>query len=219
MNRKPIFDTVRRLLGRGFTKREVRMLDEAIDRAMRETGEQLAVEAGTKDAFARALPILLEQEGGYVNHPQDPGGRTNLGVTQRVWEAWTGTKASESVMRGLTVDDVAPLYRKNYWDAVKGDELPAGVALSVFDFGVNAGPARAARYLQITVGAFPDGKIGPETLAKVKEYTERESQAALVREYAQHRRDYYRRLKTFPTFGRGWLRRVEHIEAESLKLT
>ena len=183
--------------------------------AMEQTGPILAKESGQKfDAFERALPILLEQEGGYVNHKLDPGGRTNLGVTQRVWEAWVKRPATEMEMRRLTVDDVAPLYRKNYWDAVRGDDLPPGVALSVFDFAVNAGPQRAIRYLQITVGALPDGVIGPKTLAKVAARPERQ----LISEYADARRSYYRQLKTFKTFGKGWLRRVAHIEAEALKL-
>lgn len=196
-------------------------VDLPVRKAVEEAGEQMAREAGVKpdltptpSAFERALPILLEQEGGYVNHPRDPGGRTNLGVTQRVWESWIGRPATEMEMRRLTIDDVAPLYRKRYWDAISGDALPAGVALMVFDFGVNAGPARAARYLQIAVGAVPDGKIGPKTLAKVAAVPERE----LIAEYADDRRKYYRQLPTFGTFGRGWMRRVAHIEAEALKL-
>lgn len=212
MNRRLVFDTVRAMLGRGFKRSEITKLDMALDAAIADP-----IDLGpskSPDAFERALPILLDQEGGYVNHPSDPGGRTNLGVTQAVWEEWTGRKATEAEMRGLTVADVAPLYRKRYWDAVKGDDLPPGTALTVFDFGVNAGPARAIRYLQITVDATPDGKIGPQTLAKVKERTDE----SIVREYAEHRRNYYRRLKTFPTFGKGWLRRVNHIEAEALKL-
>lgn len=190
-----------------------------IAKPMQEAVEQVAKESGAKpDAFTRALPVLLEMEGGYVNHPRDPGGRTNLGVTQRVWEDWIGRKATEAEMRALTVSDVAPLYRFRYWDAVRGDSLPAGVALSVFDFGVNAGPKRAIRYLQIAAGAFPDGKIGPQTLGKVAEFLAREGEAGLIRAYANQRRSYYRQLGTFGTFGRGWLNRVRHIEAEALKL-
>lgn len=195
-------------------------LAPTIAKAIDETGKQLAKESGAKpDPFDLALPVILEMEGGYVNHPKDPGGRTNLGVTQRTWEGWVKRPATEAEMRRLTVDDVAPLYRRNYWDAVRGDDLPAGVALSVFDFGVNAGPSRAVRYLQIAVGALPDGRIGPKTLARVQDYIGREGQAALVREYADQRRSYYRQLGTFPVFGKGWLRRVAHIEAEALKLT
>ena len=98
--------------------------------------------------FDHCLEIILHHEGGYVNHPKDPGGETNLGVTKRVYEEHGGTKD----MKDLTFEDVAPIYKKSYWDRVKGDELPAGLDLCVFDFGVNAGTGRAAKYLQNLVG-------------------------------------------------------------------
>lgn len=208
MNRKPIFDTVRDMLGRGFSDSEVRRLDRAIDEAS-------GCEA---DAFERALDILLRHEGGYVNHPRDPGGRTNLGVTQRVWEAWTGKPATEAEMRSLTREKVAPLYRKNYWDAVKADDLPPALALCVFDFAVNAGPGRAARMLQQMVGASQDGIIGPNTLARVEEAAAERGVTYLVRLYQEMRRAYYQSLSTFSTFGRGWLRRVDEVEAAALEL-
>lgn len=142
-----------------------------------------------------------------------------LGVTQRVWEDWTGKPANESEMRSLTREKVAPLYRKNYWDAVCGDELPGGLALCVFDMAVNAGPARAARYLQKTVGAQQDGQIGPNTIAAVNAYVANNGEAAAVRGYQQARRGYYRQLGTFATFGKGWLRRVDDVESAALRLT
>ena len=188
-----------------------------IAKPMQEAAEQVAKES-KRDAFGVALPILLEQEGGYVNHPDDPGGRTNLGVTQRVWEAWVGRNVTEKEMRRLTVHDVAPLYRQRYWEPVGADRLPAGIALSVFDFGVNAGPARAVRYLQLAVGSPVDGKFGPQTLQRTLDHIEREGEAALVKSYAMMRHGYYRQLSTFGTFGKGWKRRVDHIKAESLRL-
>ena len=94
--------------------------------------------------YNECLKIILMHEGGYVNHPKDPGGETNLGVTKRVYEEWGGTKE----MKDLTVEDVEPIYKKNYWDKIKGDDLPDGLDLCVFDFGVNAGPGRAAKFLQ-----------------------------------------------------------------------
>lgn len=169
-------------------------------------------------AFERALRVILRHEGGYVNHPRDPGGRTNLGVTQRTWESWTGKPSSEAEMRALTTEKVAPVYRKNYWDKLRCDDLPAGLALCVFDFGVNAGPARAARYLQKLVGAAQDGIVGPATLAVAKEWVERHGEAAAVRQYQESRRAYYRQLGTFATFGRGWLRRVDETETEALRM-
>lgn len=168
--------------------------------------------------FDKALAVILKHEGGYVNHPRDPGGITNLGVTKKTWEGWTGAPASPLQMRNLTPAQVAPLYRKNYWDRLRCDEMPAGVALTVFDFGVNAGPARAALLLQRIVGTAADGKIGPATLNAVRQYCRLKSPAELIRAYSESRRNYYRRLKTFATFGKGWLRRVDETEAEALKL-
>lgn len=210
MNRKPIFDTFRRILGRGFTEAEVAEIDEAINHAIGHSEPPA-------DAFASALAEILHHEGGFVNHPKDPGGMTNLGVTKRTWESWTGKPASEAEMRALTPLTVAPLYRKNYWDAVCGDKLPPGLALCVFDFAVNAGPGRAARYLQKVVGANQDGRIGPQTLAAVTGYVVKHGQAAAVKAYQDARRGYYRSLGTFKTFGRGWLRRVDEVERAALE--
>ena len=119
--------------------------------------------------YDKCLETILHHEGGYVNHPKDPGGETNLGVTKRVYEEWGGTKS----MRDLTVKDVAPIYRKNYWDRVKGDDLPNGLDLCVFDFGVNAGTGRTAKYLQKMVGTTVDGGIGPNTIRCVNEYVDK----------------------------------------------
>ena len=150
------------------------------------------------------IEMILHHEGGYVNHPSDPGGETNLGVTKRVYEEWGGTKD----MKDLTVDDVAPIYKKNYWDRVKGDELPSGLDLCVFDFGVNAGTGRAAKYLQSLVGASADGAIGPATLRSVQAYVEVEGLAYTIDKYQEERQKYYESLKHFATFGKGWTRRV-----------
>lgn len=170
------------------------------------------------DAFSACLAEILVHEGGYVNHPKDPGGRTNLGVTQRTWEGWTGKASSESEMRSLTREMVAPVYRKNYWDAIEGDKLPPGLALCVFDFAVNAGPGRAARYLQRMVGAPEDGQIGPQTLAAVTGYVYTHGQAGAIKTYQDMRRSYYRQLSTFSTFGKGWLRRVDEVQRRALEL-
>lgn len=168
------------------------------------------------DRFPACLAIVLKHEGGYVNHPRDPGGRTNLGVTQRVWEAWVGRKATEAEMRGLTRDMVAPLYRKNYWDKVKARDLPPGLDLHVFDFAVNAGPARAVRYLQMMVGTNPDGKIGPLTLKALSNYVDLYGTRKAILRYAELREEYYRQLGTFDTFGKGWLRRVREVSDAAL---
>ena len=119
--------------------------------------------------YDKCLETILHHEGGYVNHPKDPGGETNLGVTKRVYLEHGGTKD----MKDLLVEDVAPIYKKGYWDKMKGDELPNGLDLCVFDFGVNAGPGRSAKFLQTMIGTVADGGIGPNTLKKLGEYVEK----------------------------------------------
>ena len=164
--------------------------------------------------YDKCLETILHHEGGYVNHPKDPGGETNLGVTKRVYEEWGGTKD----MKDLLVEDVAPIYRKNYWDKLKGDDLPSGLDLCVFDFGVNAGPGRAAKYLQTMIGTVADGGIGPNTLKKVNEYVEKHGLEVTIRDYQNRRQGYYESLSTFETFGRGWTRRVDETTELALSM-
>jgi lysozyme family protein len=164
--------------------------------------------------YDKCLETILHHEGGYVNHPKDPGGETNLGVTKRVYEEWGGTKD----MKDLLVEDVAPIYKKNYWDKMKGDDLPGGLDLCVFDFGVNAGPGRAAKYLQTMIGTVADGGIGPNTLAKLKEYVDAKGLVESIEEYQNRRQEYYEKLSTFATFGRGWTRRVNETTELAKKL-
>ena len=164
--------------------------------------------------WEKCLKLILHHEGGYVNHPKDPGGETNLGVTKRVYEEWGGTKD----MKDLTVEDVSPIYKKNYWDRIKGDELPSGLDLCVFDFGVNAGTGRAAKYLQRLVDTTVDGGIGPNSLKAVNEHVSRWSIEQTIDNYQAERQKYYERLKTFETFGRGWTRRVQETTKEAMDM-
>ena len=164
--------------------------------------------------YDKCLELILHHEGGYVNHPKDPGGETNLGVTKRVYEEWGGTKE----MVDLTVEDVAPIYEKNYWRRTKCDDLPSGLDLCVFDFAVNAGPGRAAKYLQQIIGTTVDGGIGPNTLKAVYNYVEEVGVQGMIEEYQSGRQSYYEQLSTFETFGRGWTRRVDETTEEAIAL-
>ena len=172
-----------------------------------------------KENYDHCLGLILHHEGGYVNHPKDPGGETNKGVTKRVYEKWCIEQdLFQKEMKDLKISDVAPIYKNNYWDRIKADSLPHGVDLCVFDFSVNAGTGRGAKYLQTIVGAVSDGAIGPNTLRQVDEFVALRGEEDLVVAYSDARRRYYKKLKTFDTFGRGWLRRVDETEIEALKL-
>lgn len=162
-----------------------------------------------KENFRKALEYTLNEEGGYVNNPNDPGGVTNFGVTQRVWEEWVGHPVDEKTMVALTTTAVAPLYKKKYWDRVRGDDLPDGVDLIVFDTAVNSGPGRAIKFLQACVGVDVDGAFGPKTLAAVQ----RADDQKLIVDYAKRRLSFLTDLPTWDVFGKGWSGRVARVQS------
>ena len=137
------------------------------------------------------------------------------GVTQAVYEDWVDRPVTEDEMKSLTVDDVTPIYKQNYWDRVKADDLPSGVDFAVFDLAVNGGVGRGAKMLQAVVGVKQDGGIGPQTLAAVANM----DAVDIIYNYTARREDFYRSLSTFDTFGRGWLRRNEKTQIDALAMT
>jgi lysozyme family protein len=157
-----------------------------------------------KENFEKSLELVLAHEGGYVHHALDPGGRTNLGVTQRVWEDYVGHPVDEAEMRSLSREMVAPLYKKIYWDAVCGDVLPAGVDYLLFDFAINAGTSRAVKTAQKSLGVTPDGALGPLTTEAILTANAKD----FIHKFSMAKESFYRSLTTFPTFGKGWLNRV-----------
>jgi lysozyme family protein len=167
--------------------------------------------------FDVCLELMLAHEGGFVNHPQDPGGMTNLGVTARVWEEWLGRPTNEKEMRALTPLMVKPLYKRKYWDAIRADELVDGVDYCVFDVAVNSGVGRAIKFLQQSVGATPDGGFGSITMALVKQAES--DPVKLIEMYSARRLEFLQSLKTFETFGKGWSRRVAEVKETAISMT
>ena len=164
--------------------------------------------------FKNCLTLLLKSEGGYVNNPKDPGGRTNLGVTQKTWEAWVGRESSEKEIKALTKDQVAPLYKAKYWTACYGPQLPLGVDYAVFDAAVNMGVGRAVKLLQESLGCVPDGQIGPRTIQLIDQKKPQD----VIEGFSNRKTSFYESLSTFATFGKGWLRRVEDVKFAALKM-
>jgi lysozyme family protein len=167
--------------------------------------------------FNQSLLLLLKHEGGYSNHSQDPGGMTNLGVTAKVWESWVGHPVDEKQMKALTPDDVAPLYKRKYWDACRADELVSGLDYAVFDCAVNSGVGRSIKLLQGCVGVNPDGGFGSVTMAAVSQF-KGESAKTIIIEFCDDRLNFLKSLKTFPVFGKGWENRVNSVKAEALRM-
>ena len=164
--------------------------------------------------FEAALAYVLKSEGGYVNNPADPGGMTNLGCTKAVWEEFVGHPVSEADMRGLTPADVAPLYKRKYWDKVSGDLLPSGLDYAVFDAAINSGPGKAAKWLQEVAGVAADGAIGPATLTAVNAKPVQD----MIAQYNDKRLQFLESLPTWATFGKGWGARVASVQSSASQL-
>ena len=167
-----------------------------------------------KENFDKAFEVMLRKEGGYSNNPLDPGGRTNLGVTQRSWESFIGRSVTEAEMRALTPAVVKPFYKKMYWDKIWGDRLPSGVDLAAFDFAVNSGASRSVRTMQDIAGAVADGVMGPKTLAAINNVPPHE----MIEAISMDRLNFLKRLPTWPIFGRGWESRVATVDKTALSM-
>jgi lysozyme family protein len=159
------------------------------------------------ERFARCVAMVLGYEGGYVQNPADPGGATNLGVTLAALSEWRGKPCAASDVACLSLAEAKAIYRARYWNAVKGDELPAGPDLIGFDAAVNCGPHRAVIWMQAAAGVAPDGALGPVSLLAINAA----DPVKLIEAIRLKRDAYYRILPTFPTFGRGWLRRLTGV--------
>lgn len=164
--------------------------------------------------FARALKLVLVHEGGWADHPADPGGATMKGVTLETFRRYVNPNATKTELRNITDQQLADIYRRHYWNAVAGDSLPDGLDYAVFDFAVNSGPGRSAKYIQAIVGEAQDGKIGAKTISAI----EQRNAAKLIGLLCDSRLSFLQRLGTWPTFGKGWGRRVDGVRKEALAM-
>lgn len=165
-----------------------------------------------KENFNDSLSRVFHHEGGWADHPKDPGGATMKGVTLKVYREHFGDGKSKDELRNISTQELEQIYRSGYWNKCKCDELPSGVDYAVFDSAVNSGPGRGAKWLQSAVGAKPDGGIGPNTLAKVKDH----EPVQIVNSICDNRLSFLQSLDTWPTFGKGWQKRVEDLRATAV---
>ena len=168
-------------------------------------------------SFETVVSMVLDHEGGYVNHPSDPGGQTNYGISKRAYP--------ELDIAGLTEEDAKKIYKEDYWDRIKGDDLPVGVACAVMDYAVNSGISRSSKALQSACGIKQcDGVIGPHTLnavwATVKnDNNEVVKEKDLIESIITSRKDFIRDLSIYDTFGKGWERRISETKIKALELS
>lgn len=170
-----------------------------------------------------SIKRILAHEAGYVNNPKDPGGPTNRGITMATLSAWRGHPVTKADVRALPEAEAVAIYDAEYWDRVHGDALPSGLDYAVVDFGVNSGVGRANKYLQQVLKARKlyagdiDGVVGTKTLAAIASLKPAVV-TAVIRDLCTMRLAYLKRLEGWPTFGKGWGRRVAEVQAASLAL-
>ena len=167
--------------------------------------------------FRRALRFTLAYEGGYVNHPKDPGGATNKGITQATYNTWRRSRAlAFRAVAYIRSEEVEEIYRRRYWIATRCDaiaDISPELAVCLFDFAVNSGPKRAVKYLQRSALVSADGIIGPKTIVAVFNAVKRDERQ-FIRSYIATREAFVRGLRTFRTFGRGWMNRLNALRRE-----
>jgi lysozyme family protein len=169
--------------------------------------------------FEKALTVILAHEGGYVNHPNDKGGATKQGVTQRVYDTYrmVSGKPTRSV-RDIDGGEVAEIYRRQYWNAAGCGVMPYNLALCMFDAAVNHGSVRAVKFLQDAIQVTTDGNIGPQTLSRLSEVLEATGERVLVDRILSVRSDFFNAIverdPSQRVFLKGWKNRIDRLRKE-----
>lgn len=188
--------------------------DDAFDRLV-DSALAFGPGYGIAADYGASLEYMLQSEGGYTNHPSDPGGPTNFGITIADYRMYVKPNATADDIRNMSLADAKKIYRAKYWDALRCDELPAGVDYTVFDFGVNSGISRSARYLRMVLGLKPEPASitnGVLTALAIRNPID------VIDQMNDARLQLLKGLKTWPVFGKGWKPRVDRVRADSIKM-
>jgi lysozyme family protein len=165
-----------------------------------------------QENFAKAYRKTIAAEGGFSQHPLDPGGATMKGVTLNRYSAYLGRQATVEELKAIPEEHLLAIYGQGYWDKCRCDDLPSGLDVCVFDWAVNSGPGRAVKALQELAGVKPDGDVGPKTLAAVASWWAYYGPKTCIAMYQNERMEYLEDLSTFKVFGNGWTKRVIDME-------
>ncbi|XQW86326.1 glycosyl hydrolase 108 family protein [Thalassotalea piscium] len=157
---------------------------------------------------------MLIHEGGWADHPKDPGGATMKGVTLRTYQRFFGQSKSKEDLRNITNDELAQIYREGYWDKCQCDDLLQGMDYLVFDAAVNSGPKRSAKWLQAAIGATQDGSIGTKTIAKLRSYEH--DAIHIIQDCCDLRLRFLQSLNNWSVFGVGWGRRIAAVRSDAV---
>lgn len=164
--------------------------------------------------YDASLARVLKHEGGYTNHPSDPGGPTNFGITIHDYRRYIKASGTAADVRNMPLADAAKIYRARYWHALRCDDLPAGLDYAVFDYGVNSGIGRAARVMQRLLNVGQGTSMTDAVIAAVR----KTSAVALIEKLCDERMAFLKSLRTWPVFGAGWSRRVAEVRRDALAM-
>lgn len=164
--------------------------------------------------FPQALDYTLGWEGGYTNHPSDPGGPTNWGITIHDVRRYLNPNATAADVKKLTKAQASKIYKEKYWDLQHCDQMPSGLDFAMFDYGVNSGIGRSQKALQRILKVTPDGIIGAKTLAAMRQ----QDTQFMIRALCAERLRFVKGLKTWKVFGKGWGRRIVGVEDQAIKM-
>lgn len=164
--------------------------------------------------FDTIMIHIFEYEGGYVDHPRDPGGATNMGITFRTLEGWLGYPITKQDVKDLSKSTAKEIYRARYWNAVEADTMPPGLNMVLMDAAVNSGPSASIRWVQRALGVTADGILGPVTRKAISEADTK----TLVIASLNERRKSVRQFRNYDVFGRGWENRINNVEHRALEL-
>ena len=168
-----------------------------------------------QSTYDECLKRVLAHEGGYTNDPRDPGGPTNFGITLYDYRKYVKPGATAADVHHMSLVEAKSIYRSKYWDALRCDDLPAGVDYSVFDYGVNSGIGRAGKALRRVLGlSDADWRIAAEVITALTKCDTSKVIIAINDERLQ----FLKSLRTWNAFGVGWGRRVAEVKAFSLEL-
>lgn len=160
------------------------------------------------DRFKRIIPVLLDHEGGFVDHPSDPGGATNMGITIKTLSSHLGRPATKEEVRALTKEQAMQIYHKRYWmpwlDELETDAL-AGI---VFNQGVLNGTTTVTLALQKVIRAIPTGTFDQASMKRLKAYGEVRAAFDLIQAMSDRYADIVKRKPSSIVFIKGWMRRL-----------
>lgn len=165
-------------------------------------------------SYEASLARVLKHEGGYTNHPSDPGGPTNFGITIHDYRRYINSSGTANDVRDMQFADAAKIYRARYWDALRCDELPAGLDYAVFDYGVNSGTGRAGKVMARLAGQQSGATVTDALVVAIRA----SGSTALIARLCDERIAFLKSLKTWPVFGAGWGRRVSEVRRDALAM-